>query len=402
MFIFIFSVLCFCSVYAQGSNVNFVVVDVEPEELYIGEDEILNITLKNLGTDFATQVEVEIVQNNYITPIGSSIFYTKRAKEAFESEQFFGAVLQEEEIETSFSIHVNDVKPGSYLIPIKVRYKNPNMKTEEKILYIGLKFVGKPKIVLAGINTSPSLIYPDQDFSLQITIENIGKDTAKGVRLELIVPEYFTGENEEFLGSLERDKRATAIFNLKTSKDIKSGLYNFTLIVRYRYDERFIEEKKNFEIYVTEKEKPKLEISSVDISPEKGEKLFPGSSFTLSVQFENIGKQKAKSIKAVLKYPKAFSGEKVSFLGSLEPDDTATAIYDLEVDNSATSGSYTFRVILTYYDEVGNLYRDEKEFSIYVGSKKGESSYSIPLLIAVLLLIYLIYRKVKKRREIEE
>ncbi len=385
------------SVNAEKSNVNFVITDVEPKVLHIGEDEFLNITLKNLGTDYALQVEAEISQNSYIVPLGPSILYTKKARGAFESSEYFGAVLQNEEIKLSFFVHVNDVEPGSYVIPVKVSYRNPNMDKEEKILYVGLKLVGKPKIILAGLNTSPQLIYPDSDFLLEVLIENIGKDTAKGVELELIMPKYFSGERRAFVGSLESDRRAKAVFNLKTSKNIKSGLYNFTLIIKYWYENTVFKEISYFEIYVTEKERPKLEISSVDASPERAEKLYPGTTFTLSVQFENIGKQTAKSIKAILRYPKEFSGDKISFLGSLEQDDTATAIYDLKISEKALSGSYTFEVLLEYYDELGNLYKDKKEFVLYVEPKKNILSYLIVILIA-LLLIFLAY-KIKRGRE---
>ncbi len=400
VFIAVF-LLLLSSVYAQTSNVNFVVTDVEPKVLNIDKDEFLNITLKNLGTDFATQVEVEILQNNYVTPIGSTTFYTKKAREAFESEQFFGAVLQGEEIKASFLVHVNDVSSGSYLVPIKVRYRNPSMVVEEKTFYIGIKLVGSPNIVISGINTSPDIIYPDKDFKLSIILENIGKEVAKGVKLKLLLPEHFSGERLAYIGSLERDKWAVANFNLKTSKNIESGLYNFTLIIEYMCNGRTFKERKNFEIYVAEKERPKLEISSIDVSPEKGEKLFPGSSFTLSIQFENIGKQKARSIKAVLEYPGEFQGEKISFLGSLEEDDTATAIYDLKVSDNALSGSYTFKVFLTYYDEAGKIYKDEKEFEIYVEARKKSIPIPILLLISALIII-IAYRKIKRKREIEE
>lgn len=75
----------------------FYPVKVEPLRMAPGDTAVLNVTLKNLQPNFALYLKASLDPEDVtpIDPLGSAtIWVTKRAREAQESQQYFGAVLQ--------------------------------------------------------------------------------------------------------------------------------------------------------------------------------------------------------------------------------------------------------------------------------------------------------------------
>ncbi len=401
-FIAIFTVITTMFFLVQGTyavGADFYITDVEPTVVTPGETTTLNITLKNLGTGYAAYLRA-VLDPDDVSPI-SAVGETKKyinTVEAAGETNYFGVVNQGKKIDVSYPIEVDDsAAAGTYNVPLKLVWENQIREEQTETLYISMAVTGTPRLVISGVNTSPSRIYADSEFTLTVDIENIGTGKAKSVETKLTFPSEFSGERTAFPGTIERDTRATTTYDLKVSKEAESGGYDFGLFVSF-IDEDGTEYliEKNFSVYVSERGDIDLEIAGLDTSPGK---IVPGSDFTLSIQIENIGTQDAKAVKAEVALPPEFTGKRTSFVGSLKEDDTSTAIFDLAVLKDAKPGQYESAITFYYLDEKGKGFADRKEFSLDIAppEKKSPVSSIVVGLLIVIVAVYLL----RRRRESE-
>lgn len=373
---------------AHAMSVDFYVTRVSPETVAPDETTLLNITLKNLGEDPASYLRA-ILDPDDATPIsalGPAKKYLSRADRALLSSEYFGVVSQGTEILLQYLIHVDeDAESKTYYVPLKLIWRNVSMSEETQTLNIGITVIGEPDLVIGGVSTDPARIYPDEEFNLSIKMENIGTGKAEAVELKLLFPPEFEGETTGFLGTIKRDASSTAVFNLKTLKSASPGPYTFKLKLLYRDDQgRVKAADEDFEIYVSQRGEVDIEIAGITTSPSK---LYPGESFSLSVQLENIGKQDAKSVRAEIEPRKEFIGERISFIGSLKEDDLSTAIFEMEVSKDAKPGSYELSMKVVYTDERGIEHADEKSFSLLVSKKPRNTLRDAAVGASVILLL---------------
>lgn len=362
---------------SAASKVDFYVTAVEPDVLKPGETAVLNVTLKNLGGDYALYVRA-ILNPNSTTPL-SAIGPTKshliaRAGEARASEEFFGAVLQNDELLLQYPVLVDeDAKFGLHNVPLKLVWRNPNLELEEETLYLGIRIVGEADLEIAKVNTTPSRVFADKDVSLAIAIENTGKEDAESVRAELVLPRGFTGETTAFMGKIAKGSSATAAFNLRAEKDVPSGTHVFGLVLTYVENGVQKQARKNFEVFVQEYGEVSLAIADVSTDPAK---VYPDSDFALSLGLENIGNGDAKSVEVLLTLPQEFSGKYSAFLGALEEGKKSTAKFELKASKEATPVAYDTKAKIEYTDERGLTHEIEKNFQVFV-HERGEVKIEI-------------------------
>lgn len=370
----------------SAGEADFYVVNVAPKQLVPGETGELDITIKNLGTDYAAYLKAELDPGDVssVDAIGAVRTYISvRTEAGIASAEYFGIVQQQQEIILRYPIYVKkNATTGISSVPLKLGWQD-SVGTKEKTLYVGIKIEGVPKLSLAGVNTSPSRIYPDSEFTLTTKIENIGTGDAKAVELQLSLPKEISGESSAFLGTISKDSSATASFDLKTAKAAEPNSYKVAMQIGYIDDSgRKQTVAKDFDLFVSERGEIKLEIAGVTTSPAK---LYPGLDFTLSVQIENIGKQDAKSVKVQLAALPEFVGEKTSFIGSLKQDDTSTAIFDLSVDRNAEPKSYDVAMKVYYIDDRGVEHAEDKLFSLVVAEAPRRFSYAWAAVILIVI-----------------
>ncbi|WP_456474843.1 COG1361 S-layer family protein [Candidatus Pyrohabitans sp.] len=373
---------------AFADNVDFYVMEVSPMQVSPGETTTLNITIANLGTDYAAYVHATIDPESK-SPLGvlgaKKVYVTKRAIEG-QPTMYFGAILQHERFTFSYPVYVDkNAAFGTYAVPIVLTWRDARGELNTQTLEFGLKVVGKPEIMISGINKTPARIYPDTDFTLIMSFENIGTAKAENVKVELALPQGITGESMAFLGTLDRGSRATATFSLKAGKKAETGENRIGVSISYTSEADAQEQlSRDVEVFVSEKEPANLEIAGLDTSPTRP---VPGQAFTLSVQLENIGTQDAKAVKVEISPPAEFSGSLTSYLGTIKQDDTSTAIFDLEAGREAKPGRYLLPVKIYYLDEKGELREEEKQIEVVLTSPERRFSPKLLAGIAVLLLV---------------
>lgn len=351
----------------SADNVDFYIMDVVPGKFSPGETTTLNITVANLGIDYAAYVYaiLDPESSSPLSVLGAKKTYVTKYAAEGKPTMYFGVILQNEKFTLSYRVHVDKDTPfGTYTVPLKLVWRDEHNQVQSDTLEFGITVSGDPELVVSGVNKTPARVYPDTEFTLLLTFENIGTAKAENVVVELALPPGITGERLAFLGTMARNSRATATFSLKAEKEAEAGTKNIGVRLSYTTEENSQEQlEREVEVFIYEKEPAKLEVAGLDTSPAK---LEPGVAFTLSVQFENIGRQDARAVKVELSLPEVFSGSKTSYLGTIKEDDTSTAIFDLEVSRNAQPGSYPVGMRVYYLDERGELHEEEKEIAVTV------------------------------------
>ncbi len=393
----VFGILAFVLMASAGhaTEASFYLTDVSPGHVEPGETATLNITLKNLGTNFAVNLRADLDPGDAspIDPIGTSQKYiTKKAKGA-EVTTYFGLVRQGDEINLAYEINVKPDTPEKvYYSPLVLTWEDATLTTKTATIMIGTHVGGTPNPIIADVNTTPSRIYADSDFTLVLQIENIGTGRAKSVKAELLLPTEFSGETSAMLGSIETNGVSHAAYNLKVSKEAVNKVYDFTLRLSY-VDQAGVEYEveRDFQLYVSELRDIDLEIAGLYTSPRK---VSPGSDFELSLQIENIGKQDAKTVRVDIVSPKGFSGDTTYFVGTLDQGDSATATFDLSSSGGIDAGPYDFGVTFSYVDEKGD--RDAKKDSFEIVVVGSNNKFLVPAgILVIFLILVLLWRKRK-------
>jgi hypothetical protein len=382
---------------------DFYVVDIAPTEVTPGETTQLNITLKNLGSDFGVYLRAVLDPDDTspIDALDTSKKYLSRAEAAEETGECFGAVLQLQSIPVQYRIKVDDnASTGAYNVPLNLIWQDTYGNQQTQTVYLGIAVVGEPHLVISGINSTPERVYPDTEFTLDVNIENTGTENAKSVEAALMLPDEITGEDRAYLGTIKRDATTKASYTLKATKAAKSGAYDFVLSINYT-DEQDTpwSTERPFKVFISERGDIDLEIAGISTSPAK---LYPGTDFTLSVQLENIGTQDAKSVMATISDSKGFVGEFSSFIGKIEQDDVSSGIFDLTATSTVRPGNHEFEIKIIFTDETGTGFSKTKTFNVYVDEKpKGSLIRTIAVVLIVAVIAVVVWRRRKAAQIVE-
>jgi hypothetical protein len=345
-----------------------------PSRIRPNDEFTLTIDIENIGKEDAEAVSTTLVMPQGFTGVTSA---------------FLGTIKKGASSSASFDLRAGkEIRPGSYEVLLEIAYVEKG--TEKKTTRSFELFIQEPgeiTLAITTVETNPTKVLPDSDFTLILGLENVGEQDAKSLEIELVVPQEFTGETTAFLGPIKKGGSAAADLDLKATKDAKPRAYNALMRIKY-LDERGVEGvvEKPFQIFVHERGEVKIEIAGITTSPAK---IHPDEDFTLSIQLENVGKQDAKSVKAVIQPVEGFTGERTSFLGSLKVDDLSTAIFEMGVSEDINPGTYHFALLVAYTDELGAEYSDEMEFQLVVA--RGERRLLPYLAVGIVLLLALGY-----------
>ncbi|NOZ82745.1 MAG: hypothetical protein GXN98_02855 [Euryarchaeota archaeon] len=371
----------------HAGEADFYVVGVSPQVLPAGKVSTVNLSIANLGTDYALYVYtvVEVPPDSPVKVVGAAKRYVIKRADEGERTMYFGAILQNQRFSVSYTLSVDeDAEPGAYQLPLKISWINRLGERVEQQTTFGVQIAGTPELVLRSVNISPERLYPDTEFMLTLAVENTGTEDATNTRVELELPEDISGERSSYLGTLKRGEVATATFALRSG-----GAGERSIGIKLSSDGWQDEEK--IKLYVSEKKPPELEIAGLDTSPAD---LVPGRSFTLSLQLENIGEQDARAVRVELELPGWLSGGSTSYLGTIKEDDTATAIFDLELAQDAPQGEQSIPVRVYYLDETDRQREESMQIALSIGRPaEAKPLFLLPVAVVLLVLILLWRRR---------
>lgn len=353
--------------YAVEENMVFVISDVTPKTVEPGYQGDLNITIRNIGFAEAYRLNAEIGTDNSDTIhiIGETKKYIEFRDIPCTNDpilcNFLGAG---DSVVLNFKMSIDDsASVGGYIMPLTLYWKFSGFEKTTSLNF-GIEVIGAPKLILSGISTAPSIVYPDTEFSMPVTVENTGTDEAKSAELKLTLPEGITGEQTALLGTISKDATTTATFNLKAGKEISIGHHSVPASLTYK-DTKGTTYTATFplDIFIQDRGDAKLTIAGINTTPSK---IYSNTEFTLDLSLENTGSQAAKSISLSLELPDEFTGEDSAFLGTISKGSSSSASFDLKALKSSEPGAYAVKVTSTYTDEQGRELKSQEEFTMYI------------------------------------
>jgi hypothetical protein len=319
-------------------------VATSPSKVHPNTDFTLTLTLENTGSQDAKSTKMDLTLPNGVTGEGTT-----------------------------------------YPVSADITYTDEQGRTETVRETFNLFILERGEITLSisGINTSPSKIYPNTDITLALALENTGLQDAKSIRMDLQLPEEFSGEDSAFLGTIAEGGSKSANFDIKAIKASAPGTYISTAKITYTDGRgRTATIDKPFNLFILDRGDVILEFSGKSTSPTK---LVPGTDFTLSLQLENIGDQDAKSVRIELEVNGDLKGEFTSFVGEIEQDDVSTGVFDLSVAPAASPGQRMIAANVIYLDERGIENRITKTFDLFISEPGGYSRTTLLVVIVVVI-----------------
>ena len=255
-----------------------------------------------------------------------------------------------------------DVKDGrSTRFPILVNV-NTDIATQKK-----------PSIAIA--KTLPAHTAPGEDIAAELTVENTGLTRATDITIVVnstVKSIALTTTGRYYIASLDPGEKSTISLRFASDRNTPVGINPVTLAVSYNNMDGTTE-RQTETLGIPFKGKAAIAISSVTTDPVRP---VPGNPFTLVIRVENTGTDRATSVRAML--DSGFAGTKDAFIGSIDKDSDAPAVFYLQ---ATKDGTVPAAVSITYNDEYGSHTVNETTAVMTAPAS------ALPLIIAILLIL---------------
>lgn len=203
-------------------TVTIAVLEAVPENLNVGTEGYLDLTIKNIGSVDGKKATVKITRNGNspVIPTDSSVFV--------------GDFPQNSTISCRYKVAVSsDAEEQTYPIDVAVIYVNPEGDTVTSAYdTVGVPVGGRIRFNV--IPPAPAL-YPGETKVVVIEYQNTGTTTAHHAqaRLNAVAP-FTSADNSAYLGDIGPGGRATARYALTVDGDAPLKTFNLDTEVRYR------------------------------------------------------------------------------------------------------------------------------------------------------------------------
>ena len=228
--------------------------------------------------------------------------------------------------------------------------------------------VEKPELFISECTVDPGTVGGEQEFSVSVTIDNIGAIRARSVRLSYgseaagIVP--VETNSAMHLPNIASGKSETVSFKLRTTKDVLAGEQPFYITLDYvdLYGGVYTN-TRTFLVHVTQP----AEMSYDPVSLPK--EVTAGETVSLPANVFNIGKSTLRNVSVNLTGAGLFPTSSV-FLGDIQPGEAGYGEMKVFIgmlsmtegyteSYGKTTGTYT----ISYTDDVGEAHTVEQQLS---------------------------------------
>ncbi len=359
-----------------SAELEIVLDKLSPQPVEPGQDLVLSIRLENEFSEI-DNVKLMILpdsplilknENDRIINIGKMIK--------------FGAVVE------TYSLHIDPLAlSGAYEVEFQVHWLSNDQKREtNKTFKVMVR--GVPQLSISDTIIEPEIISPGNNFNLNFSVSNNGTGIASAIRVTSLIenlPFISTGTNTRIIEKLSPASSKKLEYRLLAKDNAEPASYSVPIRLDYQS-----EDGRNFSsselVGVNVLGKGRLNIAGINTDPGRIEK---GNYLTLTVRIENAGNGKAKSVKANIDIP--FRGTKTAFLGKIEPDNDAPAIFNLYADDA---GDYKYNLTVQYEDDLGT-HETREELMMTVSPGDRTSVFVIILFIIAVTGAYWFFIKRK-------
>lgn len=290
---------------------------------------------------------------------------------------------------------------GSYSIPLLIVYSDELNITHSFTSSVTVYVSGNSELNAHVTKSNPLKIYPGNTATISVLIENDGTFEAQNINGVLSVDSplrVMPNQNFASIGSLKPKQSATADFSIEIPKDAQAQDYPMHLALSYTEDGNA--KTKNINLVLNVEKKALFQASNTDETT-----LYPNSlDKTVNLKLTNTGTATANQIKIQLQpqFPFTTDGS-IKYLDSLSQGGSKEVQFVVNVDKSATVGTYALDLVIYFKDDQGNILQDTTTASMTV--KKEDLSQKIFIdywylwLIVPIGLIFILVRFLRKKQE---
>jgi hypothetical protein len=198
------------------------VIDAVPENLVVGSEGYINLTIRNIGYEDGTQASVKIHQsgNSAILPTDSNVYVGDFPRNGVVSCIYKVSVT-------------SDAQAQTYPVDVEVTYTD----SEGNIIASDIDTIGVPvraKLAFSVVSSTAAVIQ-GQTGIVEVQYRNDGSVTAYQAQVRITAVDPFTSsDNTAYLGDVAPGETATATYSLTAESAATVGKYNLDTDIRYR------------------------------------------------------------------------------------------------------------------------------------------------------------------------
>lgn len=372
------------------------VSEITPNPARPGEDLLIKINIENVGDEPAENVRIGIEEIfPFIFKYSTSEAYGSgtNTERTFQIEQ----IRQHSKVELNFHFMVDpNVKSGDHQLEFTIKDNSGTSFSKRIPVRIG----GNPDLVLSGTavlpvngdNYSSNAVIPGQEFYIKTAVKNAGNGNAKNIRVILDLngssPLISLEDNVRFLENLSAGESENLSFKLLLGGNADVHPYRIPFRIMASNDAETFQIEKTQEIGVNVLNQATIDISSLKFDPEIPVK---GQQMSMILRLENVGAGEARFVKAWLEGLEG-SGRTSSFLGRLDKDDDAPAVFTFVPDKA---GEKAVTLVVEYEDDFGeHQLKEDLTFSV---ERQKVNIIPIVLGVALILAAAVFYMKKKSK-----
>jgi hypothetical protein len=350
----------------QGSNV------VVP-----GETTTLQVGIQNRGTA-VTNAEGSVdqlstaFQSAGVTPgaamATTAVFEAGSAPvDVRTGEQAVGTVAPNSQRQVPLEVEVaENAKPGTYRIPVEMDFqyvRRASIQQDEH--YITRRDTDVRTYITVRVDESVRLgiesvagenLRANEDGRVSVTLRNEGTETASAAELAMRGTDQLTPRtNGVALGTLAPNETGTAAFQVAVADIETAGTYAIPFQLRYEDDNGVVRESVVRTGRATIEDAPTFDLSTTTTD------LYVDSTGAVTLSVTNTGDRPVRDARAVLHPAEPFSPlSTTASLGTLNPGETATAQFKLEVADRAIAQDYPLAFTVEYDDAYGETVASDR------------------------------------------
>lgn len=353
-----------------------------------GETKTLSVAVQNrhdgiTDTDRAIDGISQVVRTHRLSLGAASAtavsFEAGDAPVAIKSgEQSLGTITPGNSRGASLTLEVDDdAEPGSYDIPVTMSYTYIHtiiVDRDDYIVHRNTRTVTEDVTVrvekdgrLDVLDVTGQGLYENAEGTVEVSVRNDGTEVMRDARLTMLESPYLQPtSNGVSLGTVEPGENATASFQARVSGIDTPDTYSVDFRVGYTNENDQPVQSKTRTGSVSIDSGPAFEMSA------EAESLYVDSTGAVLLEVTNTGDRAATDARALLQptgpfSPLASSGS----LGTLEPGESATTRFKLEVSDRALAQDYPLQFAVAHEDTMGNTVQsDTASVDVTVGPER--------------------------------
>lgn len=244
-------------------------------------------------------------------------------------------------------------KDGIYFPEVWIDVKDGRSTRYPVMVNVNTDISTQKKPALFVTQQLPEMVAPGENCTIAIGIANTGLTRASDIVMNINSTTkslVLTTAGRYYREHLDPGEGTNLTLGLATDKNTPLGIDPVTLTITYQ-DPAGTPERQVEIIGIPVKGRAAIAVKSLSTDPVRP---VPGSAFTLILRVENTGTDQATSVRAALDSP--FAGTKTAFIGSIDKNSDAPAIFYLQ---ATRDGTVPANVTISYNDDFGSHTIDE-------------------------------------------